>query len=87
MLYVFILTLFALIQFSIRGFLETDAMIKARYFAKEYIEKKQLISDEEEDKLIAEYDKINKLGIPFILFSLLFSAIFKILIYISVGLL
>ena len=83
---VFILTLLALIKFSVRSFLEIDAMMKSRYLAKEYMEKKELISNEEEDTLIAGYDKINRLGIPFVVNNLLTNAIVQILVYMAVGL-
>lgn len=81
MLQIFILTLFALITFSIRAFLEIDAMTRARFLAEKYINKKQICSEEETEELLKSYDEINKIGIPFVLDNLLNSSIIKIIIY------
>lgn len=82
MLQIFILTLCAFIQFSVRAHLEIDAMTKSKYLAKEYIEKKNLCTQDEIDELIKEYDKINKIGIPFTLDYLLTNSLIRISIYI-----
>lgn len=76
-----ILMLFTLIQFSVRSFLEIDAMTRARFLAKEYIEKKKLCTDEEKEILLKEYEKINKIGIPFVIDNLLTAGLFRNLIY------
>lgn len=81
MLQIAILMLFALIQFSIRSFLEIDAMTRAKFLAKEYMNKKKLCTEEEKETLIKEYDKINKVGIPFTLDNLLTSGLIRVLIY------
>ena len=65
MLQVAILTLLMLIGFIVRSYLEIDAMTRSRFFAKEYIEKKNLITKEEEEKLLKQKKKINEIGIPF----------------------
>ena len=44
-----ILMLFTLIEFSVRSFLEIDAMTKAKYLAKEYMEKIKLCTEEEKN--------------------------------------
>lgn len=85
MLQVAILMLFTLIQFSIRSLLEIDAMTRAKFLAKEYMEKKKLCSDEEKELLLKEYDKINKIGIPFIVDNLLTNGLAKVLIYVILG--
>ena len=81
MLQISILTLFALIQFAIRSFLEIDAMTSAKFLAKEYMEKKKLCTDKEKEQLLKEYDKINKTGIPFIVDNLLTSGLVRVLVY------
>lgn len=81
MLQIAILMLFTLIQFSIRSFLEIDAMTRAKYLAKEYMEKKKLCTEEEKEMLLGEYDKINKIGIPFVVDNLLTSGLIRVLIY------
>lgn len=81
MLQIAILMLFTLIEFSIRSFLEIDAMTKAKYLAKEYMEKRKLCTEEEKNKLIKEYENINKIGIPFVIDNLLTTGLFRVLIY------
>lgn len=85
MLQVFILLLFTFIQFVIRAFLEIDAMTKSKYLAKEYIEKKNLCTKKETEELINEYDKINKLGIPFTLDYLIANSLLRLSIYIIIA--
>ena len=81
MLQVAILMLIMIIQFSVRSFLEIDAMTRARFLAKEYMEKKKLCSEKEQKKLLKEYKKINKIGIPFVIDNLLTTAFARVLIY------
>ncbi len=76
-----ILILFALIQFAVRSFLEIDAMTRAKFLAKEYMEKKKLCTEEEKEILIKEYDKINKVGIPFTVDNLITNGLIRVLIY------
>lgn len=47
----------------VRGYLENDAMIKARYLAKEYMEEQKISSKEEIQKIVNGFDKINSIGI------------------------
>ena len=68
-------------QFAIRAYLEQDAMTKAKNLAKEYIEEKNIITKEELDKLCTEYDKINRMGIPFYIWNLFTNNMIKIIIY------
>ncbi len=81
MLQIAILMLFTLIQFSIRSLLEIDAMTRAKFLAKEYMEKKNLCTNKERELLISEYDKINKIGIPFVVDNLLTNGLIRVLIY------
>ena len=73
-----ILMLFTLIEFSVRSFLEIDAMTKAKYLAKEYMEKIKLCTEEEKNKLLKEYGNINKIGIPFVIDNLLTTALVRV---------
>ena len=85
MLQIAILMLLTLIQFVIRSFLEIDAMTRARFLAKEYMENKKLCTEEEIHMLINEYKKINNIGIPFTIYYLLTSGLVRILIYCIIG--
>lgn len=76
-----ILMLFTLIQFSVRSFLEIDAMTRSRFLAKEYMEKKKLCTDNEKETLLKEYEKVNKTGIPFVVDNLLTNGLVRVLIY------
>jgi hypothetical protein len=84
MFHIFILTFISLLHFAVRSYLETDAMIRSEFLAKEYIKKKSLLTEEEENKLLEEYKKINAVGITFVVSHLLSSCILKIIIYIAI---
>lgn len=85
MLQVFILLLIGLVNFSVRTYLETDAMLKSRCLAEEYIKRKNVCSEEEKQELLTEYDKINNIGIPFTIDNLLTNILVRISIYIIVA--
>ena len=76
-----ILMLLTIIEFSVRSFLEIDAMTKAKYLSKDYMEKMELCTQEEKNKLLKEYESINKIGIPFVIDNLLTTALARVLIY------
>lgn len=80
MLFLCIFLILSLIYYMVRIFLENDAMIKARYLAKEYMEEKKISSQEEIDKLVAGFDKINKVGMPFIHYHFFTGIMVKLLI-------
>lgn len=81
MLQVFILTLLSFIYYKVRSYLETDAMTRAPYVAKEYIEKSNVIKKEELDIVMENYDTINKIGIKLVNFQLFAKCILKVVIY------
>ena len=56
-------------------------MVKARYLAKEYIQENNILTIEETEKLLAEYDEINNIGIPFMNFYLISANLIKIIIF------
>lgn len=63
MMFLTIFLVLSIIYYTVRIYLENDAMIKARYLAKEYMEEKKISSPEEIEKLIGGFDKINSVGI------------------------
>jgi len=81
MIQIAILSILGGIYYFVRSYLETDAMTKARYVAKEYIEENSLCSKEECNELIDQYDELNEIGIPLYNFRLLFSTYTKVIIY------
>lgn len=77
----YILALLGLVFYAVRSYLETDAMTKARYLAKEYLNQKGMHTEEEIDALISAYDQINHVGIPTVNYTLLLNVLSKLLIY------
>lgn len=76
-----VLIFLSIIQYIIRFSLENEAMIKAKFIAKEYIEENKILNIEEENKLLEEYDKINNIGIPFINYYTISMNIIKIMLF------
>lgn len=77
-----VLVAMSVILYVVRSYIETDAMIKARYVAKDYMETKRgLISKEKIDIVVKNYDKINENGVKIYNFTLLFGYLSKIIIY------
>lgn len=76
-----ILIFMSLIQYIIRFSLENDAMIKARFIAKEYIEENNILTKKETEKLLAEYDDVNNIGNPFINYYTIGMNILKVIIF------
>ena len=78
MTFVAILCIFSLVYYSTRMFLENDAMIKARYLAKEYMEENKSASQDEINKVIKQYDILNDIGIKSVHYQLLVNQLVKI---------
>lgn len=75
-----IFIIFGLIYYVVRAYLENDAMIKARFLAKEYMEEEKILKQNEIDKIVKEYDKINNIGIKCVNYNLLMGILIKIII-------
>lgn len=84
LIYIESFTGIAIIYFSIRNYLENEAMNKAIFVAenymKEYKKEKLEISDEDIKKLMENFNEINKIGIPLTNFSLISGALIKIIL-------
>lgn len=80
-IHIVILIFLSIIQYILRSYLENDAMIKAKYLAKEYIEENNILNKDELEKLLKEYDDINNIGISFINYNLISSNFIKIIIF------
>ena len=85
-IHMIILIFLSIIQYIIRYSLEYEAMIKARFIAKEYIEENNISNKEETEKLINEYDEINSIGIPFMNYYTISINIVKIILFTFVSL-
>ena len=75
-----ILILFGLIYYAVRVYLENDAMIKARFLAKDYMQEKNISSQNEIDKIVKKYDELNDIGIRCTNFQLLSGVLIKIIV-------
>ena len=84
-IYLFILSILSLVYCLVRNFLETDAMTKAKYLAKEYLEENNITDKANIDRLINKYDELNKMGIKSVNYILFAKCMIRIIIsYISV---
>lgn len=80
-LHVFILTIFGFIYYTIRSYLEIDAMTKAEFLAKEYMEEEKRLSPEE-IAIIAEKNKqVTEIGIKLTNYQLILNCFLKIVIF------
>ena len=80
MLFITIYLILSFIYYFIRSYLEDDAMIKARYIAKEYMEDIKISDKEEINKIVKKYDKLNSIGIKTVNYKLFSTAIIKTII-------
>lgn len=81
-MFAIILIMMSFLLYFVRSYLEIDAMTKARYLAKEYMEdNKDLISQRDIDTVIENYNKLNKVGVKFYCFNLIFKYLIKIIIF------
>jgi len=87
-LQIIILLILSFFYYIVRSYLETDAMIKARNLAKDYmlecIQKNPICKKEEIEEIVNEYDRINNLGIPATNYILMVNCIVKVIIYILI---
>lgn len=84
MMFLSILIFLGFIYYFTRSYLENDAMIKARFLAKDYMEKQNISSKEEIEKIVNEFDKLNNIGIRCINYNLFFNTIIKIMIFLVI---
>lgn len=76
-----ILLILSFIYYVVRVYLENDAMIKAEYLAKEYIEGKEISTKEEISKIEEGFKKINKECIKATNLSLFINIMLKVIIF------
>ena len=81
MMFLSILIIGGLVYYFVRSYLENDAMIKARFLAKEYMEKKNISSKQEIDDVIDSFDKLNNIGIKSVNYVLLLNLIIEFIIF------
>ncbi len=84
LLYLLILVFLGLIFYVVRSYLENDAMIKARFLAKEYMQEKNNSNKDEIEKVVNEYDKLNDIGIKYTNFQLFSNIILKSIVLLTI---
>mgnify|MGYP001209136962 CR=1 FL=1 len=84
MLFMAIFLILSLVYYAVRTYLENDAMIKARFLAKEYMEDAKISTKEEIEKIIARYDELNDIGIKFTNFQFLSKILLKVFILVLI---
>lgn len=80
-----IFSLLGLSYYMLRAYLENDAMIKAPYLAKEYMEEQGCASSEEINLLVEQYDRLNAIGIKCINFQLYSGIMLKIVVIAAIN--
>jgi len=81
LLQICIILILSFIYYIIRSFLETDAMNKAEFISKEYIEESGICTKEEQEGLIKAYSNINEKGIIAYNYILFANCIIKVIGY------
>lgn len=71
-----------IVFYLIRSYLEIEAMTKAKYIAKEYLEENQV---KETDEIVEEYEKLNDVGIKYTCYKLISSKLYLLAIYTIMG--
>ena len=71
-----------IVFYVIRSYLEIEAMTKAKYIAKEYLEENQV---KETDEIVEEYEKLNDGGIKYTCYKLISSKLYLLAIYTIMG--
>lgn len=81
MMFLAILVILGLVFYAVRTYLENDAMIKARFLAKEYMQEKDISTQNEIDRIVNKYDELNNIGIKITNFQLLGKVFVKVIIF------
>lgn len=80
-IFLYVLIVMGMVHYFIRSMLETEAMTKARYVAKEYLEENNICEKEEINRIISKYDLLNNMGIKLVNLDILARNFIKIIIF------
>ncbi len=86
LLYLSIFLLLSLTYYMVRAFLEDDAMINAKYLAKEYMLEQNISSKEEIEKIVDGFTRLNDVGIKLVNYQLFLQILIKVIIFSAVAL-
>ena len=81
LMFLSIFLILGLVNYIVRMYLENDAMIKAKFLAKEYMEEEKISNKEEIEEVIKGFDELNSLGMKYIHYKFFFDVMLKILIF------
>ena len=81
LMFLTILIILGMVYYAVRAYLENDAMTKAKYLAKEYMEEAKITTKEETDKIIEGFDELNNIAIKATNYSLLLSVMVQIFVF------
>lgn len=81
LMFLSLLIMFGFVFFVVRSYLENDAMIKARFLAKEYMQEIGISSQEEIDRVIEKYDELNDVGIKCTNFQLFSNVVLRVIVF------
>ena len=84
LMFLSIYLILSMVYYAIRVYLENDAMIKARYLAKDYMEEEKISSKEEIEKIVNGFDRINNLGIKVTNYKFFLNIMVKLLVFIII---
>ena len=82
LLHICILLILSFVFYFIRSYLEIEAMTKAKYVAKEYMEKEGNFKQGEIEEVVDTYDKLNQKGIKLVCYQLFLRSFMYIVFYI-----
>lgn len=80
MLFLAIMLILSYVYYFVRSYLENDAMIKAKFLAKEYMEEVKISEKTQIDNIVESFDKLNNMGIKMTNFQLMFETVIRVII-------
>lgn len=86
MLMLNIFLILSLIYYTVRIYLENEAMFKAKYLAKEYMQDQNISTPKEIEEITNGFEKLNNLGIKAVNYNLLSGILLKVIIFSTVAL-
>ncbi len=81
MIHAVVLLLCGILFFTVRAYLEMDAMLKARPLAEAYMQSKTDIPQQDKQTILAGYDTINELGVKLTLLQLWMKPMVRVILY------
>lgn len=69
------------ISFIVRSYLETDAITRAEYIAKDYIKEKNILKKEDEEKIVNTYKEINNKGVKLYNYILISKKVLSVIVF------